>query len=130
MLQHWVTNRVSPTQYLSPPFYRLHRNDRINGDFLIDLCPLHSKFTVKTRQLTQKLELISGVKVTLEPCCKVGKTGGCIPNSAPCANRNDYSYFDLYHPSERSNLHGSLKAYNSTEPLDVYPMNLQKLALL
>ncbi|XP_074359269.1 GDSL esterase/lipase At1g29670-like [Apium graveolens] len=71
-----------------------------------------------------------GVKVTKQPCCKVGDAGSCIPNSPPCANRNDYSYFDLYHPTEKAHLHGILKAYNSTKPQDVYPMNLSKLALL
>lgn len=68
--------------------------------------------------------------MTEQPCCKVGDAGSCIPNSPPCNNRNDYSYFDIYHPTEKANLHGILKAYNSTEPLDVYPMNLSKLARL
>lgn len=96
----------------------------------IDFWPLQSRFTIRTRRLICKSTLISGVKVTEQPCCKVGDAGSCIPNSPPCANRNDYSYFDIYHPTEKANLHGILKAYNSTEPRDVYPMNLSKLASL
>lgn len=127
-LGNW--NRVSSPRCFTLFFRRLHINDRIDEKISIDFRPLQSRFTIGTRQLICKFIIISGVKVTEKPCCKVGKAGSCIPNSPPCANRNDYSYFDIYHPSEIANLHGILKAYNSTDPLDVYPMSISKLAAL
>ncbi|KAI4302193.1 hypothetical protein MLD38_037973 [Melastoma candidum] len=38
-----------------------------------------------------------GSKFTYEPCCKINEFGGCIKDSEPCKNRDDYLHFDAAH---------------------------------
>ncbi|KAI4339395.1 hypothetical protein MLD38_024345 [Melastoma candidum] len=38
-----------------------------------------------------------GSKFTYEPCCEINEFGGCIKDSEPCKNRDDYLHFDAAH---------------------------------
>ncbi|WRX25956.1 GDSL lipase/esterase - like 10 [Theobroma cacao] len=47
-------------------------------------------------------KLCTNYKIT--GCCEVVKeTGQCVPNTAPCRNRNLFIFFDSFHPSEAAN---------------------------
>lgn len=48
----------------------------------------------------------AGFKVSNTSCCKVeAKLGGlCLPNSKLCENRNDYVFWDAFHPSDAANV--------------------------
>ncbi|KAI4339424.1 hypothetical protein MLD38_024371 [Melastoma candidum] len=41
-----------------------------------------------------------GSKFIDEPCCKINEFGGCIKDSEPCKDRDDYVYFDAGHPTQ------------------------------
>ncbi|KAI4339389.1 hypothetical protein MLD38_024340 [Melastoma candidum] len=41
-----------------------------------------------------------GSKFIDEPCCKINEFGGCIKDSEPCKNRDDYMYFDAGRPTQ------------------------------
>ncbi|KAL8150738.1 hypothetical protein V2J09_020546 [Rumex salicifolius] len=47
-----------------------------------------------------------GFKVSTQPCCNVNTSIGglCLPNSNLCSDRNDYVFFDAFHPTEAANL--------------------------
>lgn len=74
---------------------------------------------------------MSGIKVKDRPCCKVVPVKGtCAPNLDPCKNRNEYGFWDLYHPTEKSLYPGALRAYKAKEPMDTYPMDISHLVQL
>lgn len=65
-------------------------------------------------------------------CCGVGRNNGqitCLPLQTPCADRTSYLFWDAFHPTEVANVIYAKKAYNSSSPSDVYPMNLRQLAM-
>ncbi|GAV89065.1 Lipase_GDSL domain-containing protein, partial [Cephalotus follicularis] len=39
-------------------------------------------------------------KFTIKGCCKVNNVGQCIPDKAPCKNRNTHLFWDSFHPTE------------------------------
>ncbi|CAK9182033.1 unnamed protein product [Ilex paraguariensis] len=54
------------------------------------------------------------------PCCNVSTTmgkGQCIPQQVPCSNRDEYIYFDGYHPTEAANILIATIAYNAMSGL-------------
>ncbi|WOG86539.1 hypothetical protein DCAR_0205750 [Daucus carota subsp. sativus] len=72
-----------------------------------------------------------GVKVGDRPCCTtVAVPGTCIRGMPPCPNRDEYSFFDSYHPTEKAVLPGAKRAFQAQEPQDVYPMDISRLAQL
>ncbi|XP_020106813.1 GDSL esterase/lipase At1g33811-like [Ananas comosus] len=73
-----------------------------------------------------------GFDVIDKGCCGVGRNNGqitCLPLQMPCEDRSKYLFWDAFHPTEDANVINAKKAYNSTSPSDVYPMNIQQLAL-
>ncbi|XP_057441997.1 GDSL esterase/lipase At5g37690 isoform X2 [Lotus japonicus] len=46
-----------------------------------------------------------GFKVSNTSCCNADKSIGglCLPNSKLCSNRNDYVFWDAFHPSDAAN---------------------------
>ncbi|KAJ8458621.1 hypothetical protein OPV22_031547 [Ensete ventricosum] len=72
-----------------------------------------------------------GVSVTTSACCGVGRNNGqitCLPYQAPCANRNEYLYFDAFHPTEAANIVIGKRSYSARSPSDAYPMDIRRLA--
>lgn len=51
------------------------------------------------------IHCLSGFKVSNTSCCNVDTSLGglCLPNSKMCTNRNDYVFWDAFHPSDAAN---------------------------
>ncbi|XP_027351595.1 GDSL esterase/lipase At1g29670-like isoform X2 [Abrus precatorius] len=61
-------------------------------------------------------------------CCLSGSSGGCIPDQRPCNNRNEYVFWDEFHPTEAWNKLIATISYNSTSnPAFTYPMDIMHL---
>lgn len=73
-----------------------------------------------------------GFRVTNRGCCGIGRNGGqvtCLPFQTPCPNRDEYVFWDAFHPTSKVNIIVGRMAFNGG--LDVvYPMNIQQLAAL
>ncbi|KAM3323943.1 GDSL esterase/lipase [Capsicum chacoense] len=64
-------------------------------------------------------------------CCGVGRNRGqitCLPFQTPCSNREQYIFWDAFHPTEAVNVLFGRKAFTGG-PDVVYPMNIQQLAM-
>ena len=74
---------------------------------------------------------VAGFNVINAGCCGIGRNQGqitCLPLQVPCANRNQYLFWDAFHPTEAANAFLAQSAY-SGPPNDVYPINVQQMAL-
>ncbi|WOG85038.1 hypothetical protein DCAR_0104224 [Daucus carota subsp. sativus] len=74
-----------------------------------------------------------GFKDTTDGCCGVGKNHGlftCLPGIASCPNRNEFLFWDAYHPTEATNIIGSKRSYMKEKPDDVYPHDIHTLITL
>ncbi|XP_009793810.1 GDSL esterase/lipase At1g71691-like [Nicotiana tabacum] len=63
-------------------------------------------------------------------CCGVGRNRGqitCLPFQTPCQNREQFIFWDAFHPTEAVNILFGRKAFNGG-PDVVYPINIQQLA--
>ncbi|KAG8086115.1 hypothetical protein GUJ93_ZPchr0010g9464 [Zizania palustris] len=72
-----------------------------------------------------------GLKVTNQGCCGVGRNNGqvtCLPFQTPCANRNEYLFWDAFHPTEAANVLVGQRTYSARLPSDVHPVDLRTLA--
>ncbi|KAI5000388.1 hypothetical protein ZWY2020_004977 [Hordeum vulgare] len=75
----------------------------------------------------------NGLTVLNKGCCGVGRNNGqvtCLPFQTPCANRNEYLFWDAFHPTEAANILVGRRAYSAADPSDVHPVDLQTLARL
>ncbi|KAI8535614.1 hypothetical protein RHMOL_Rhmol10G0187800 [Rhododendron molle] len=73
-----------------------------------------------------------GFKVIDRGCCGVGRNEGqvtCLPFSIPCRERNQYMFWDAFHPTQAVHQILAQRAYTGP-PSDCYPINLQQMALL
>ncbi|KAL5550827.1 hypothetical protein UlMin_001003 [Ulmus minor] len=73
-----------------------------------------------------------GFRVIDTSCCGVGRNRGqitCLPFQVPCENRNEYLFWDAFHPTEAANAILAWRAYLGP-PSDCYPINLQQMAQL
>ncbi|XP_027356515.1 GDSL esterase/lipase At1g71250 [Abrus precatorius] len=63
-------------------------------------------------------------------CCGIGRNQGqitCLPFMIPCANRNQYVFWDAFHPTQSAIYVFAWRAVHG--PLnDCYPVNLQQMA--
>ena len=76
---------------------------------------------------------ISGFKVTNAGCCGVGRNNGqitCLPLQTPCQNRDEYLFWDAFHPSEAANVIIGSRSYSAQSPTDAYPIDIRNLAQL
>ncbi|KAL3520126.1 hypothetical protein ACH5RR_018275, partial [Cinchona calisaya] len=68
------------------------------------------------------------------PCCNVSVSvadGQCMPGQVPCSNRNQYYFWDDFHPTEIVNQAFSRSAYVALSPLlDAYPFAIDSPAEL
>nr|GMD63810.1 GDSL esterase/lipase At1g71691-like [Ipomoea batatas] len=71
-----------------------------------------------------------GFSVVDRGCCGVGKMNGeitCVPLETPCPNREEYVFWDAYHPTSAVNVLVGKMAFSGGPDL-VYPINIQQLA--
>ncbi|PWA73953.1 SGNH hydrolase-type esterase domain-containing protein [Artemisia annua] len=71
-----------------------------------------------------------GFRVLDRGCCGIGRNRGqitCLPFQTPCRNRNEYVFWDAFHPTEVVNVLMGRKAFSGT-PDVVHPINIQQLA--
>lgn len=79
------------------------------------------------------LLFLSGFRVTNAGCCGVGRNNGqitCLPLQTPCANRNEYLFWDAFHPTEAGNTVVAKRSYNAVRSSDAYPVDIRSLAAL
>ncbi|KAH9611975.1 hypothetical protein KSS87_007137 [Heliosperma pusillum] len=73
-----------------------------------------------------------GFKVIDRGCCGIGRNQGqitCLPLQTPCTDRDEYVFWDAFHPTSKVNVILGQSAFNGG--LDVvYPMNIRQLASL
>lgn len=76
--------------------------------------------------------IFTGFSVIDRGCCGLGKNKGevtCLPFQTPCPNRDEYLFWDAYHPTSAVNLLLGSMAF-SRGPNYSYPMNIEQLARL
>ncbi|KAI5447606.1 hypothetical protein KIW84_015170 [Lathyrus oleraceus] len=66
-------------------------------------------------------------KVSNAACCRLIFNSMCAPNETPCENRDEYVFWDGFHPTSAANELMALRSYNSSNPQFIYPMNVQQL---
>uniref|UniRef100_A0A7N0UAE8 GDSL esterase/lipase n=1 Tax=Kalanchoe fedtschenkoi TaxID=63787 RepID=A0A7N0UAE8_KALFE len=73
-----------------------------------------------------------GFSVADRGCCGIGKNRGqitCLPFQTPCPNRNEYVFWDAFHPTEAVNVIMGRRAFNGDQTM-AYPLNIQQLATI
>ncbi|XP_010273431.1 PREDICTED: GDSL esterase/lipase At4g18970-like [Nelumbo nucifera] len=74
-----------------------------------------------------------GFTVTNTGCCGVGRNNGqitCLPLQTPCQNRNQYLFWDAFHPTEAANVIVGKRSYRAQSSSDAYPVDIERLARL
>uniref|UniRef100_A0A5B7AP81 GDSL esterase/lipase n=2 Tax=Davidia involucrata TaxID=16924 RepID=A0A5B7AP81_DAVIN len=74
-----------------------------------------------------------GFTVTNAGCCGVGRNNGqitCLPLQTPCQNRNEYLFWDAFHPGEAANVIIGRRSYSAESSSDAYPIDIRRLAQL
>ncbi|OWM73011.1 GDSL esterase/lipase At5g45670-like [Punica granatum] len=72
-----------------------------------------------------------GFRVTNAGCCGVGRNNGqitCLPLQTPCENREQYLFWDAFHPTEAANVVVGRRSYSAESPSDAYPIDIRRLA--
>lgn len=75
----------------------------------------------------------AGFRVTNAGCCGVGRNNGqitCLPLQNPCPNRDEYLFWDAYHPGEAANTIVARRSYSAESSSDAYPYDISRLAQL
>ncbi|CAN8235515.1 unnamed protein product [Cochlearia groenlandica] len=65
-------------------------------------------------------------------CCGIGRNRGqitCLPFETPCPNRDQYLFWDAFHPTEKVNLIMAKKAFAGDRTV-AFPINIQELVSL
>ncbi|XP_050378414.1 GDSL esterase/lipase At1g71250-like [Argentina anserina] len=73
-----------------------------------------------------------GLSVIDRACCGIGRNQGqitCLPFAVPCSNRNQYMFWDAFHPTEAANAVLAWRAFNGPTSYS-YPINVQQLSLI
>ncbi|XP_050215571.1 GDSL esterase/lipase At1g71691-like [Mercurialis annua] len=73
-----------------------------------------------------------GFSVINRGCCGIGRNRGqvtCLPFQTPCPNREQYIFWDAFHPTEAVNILMGKKAFNGDTSI-AYPINIEQLANL
>ncbi|XP_077216254.1 GDSL esterase/lipase 7-like isoform X1 [Tasmannia lanceolata] len=68
-----------------------------------------------------------GFTDTRDACCILGGNGTtlCIPNQPPCENRNQYVYWDAFHPTQAVDIIAAMRCFNQSTLCS--PINIQQL---
>ncbi|KAE8022306.1 hypothetical protein FH972_008116 [Carpinus fangiana] len=73
-----------------------------------------------------------GFSVVNRGCCGIGRNRGqitCLPFQTPCTNRDEYIFWDAFHPTEKVNIIMARKAFSGDQSF-ISPMNIEQLANL
>ncbi|KAK1300200.1 GDSL esterase/lipase [Acorus calamus] len=73
-----------------------------------------------------------GFSVADRGCCGIGRNRGqitCLPFQTPCPNRDQYVFWDAFHPTAKVNVIMARRAFDGDASI-VYPMNIKQLASL
>ncbi|KAG5013842.1 GDSL esterase/lipase At1g71250 [Glycine max] len=65
-------------------------------------------------------------------CCGIGRNRGqltCLPLQFPCTSRNQYVFWDAFHPTESATYVFAWRVVNGA-PDDSYPINMQQMATI
>lgn len=79
-----------------------------------------------------RFEIDAGFSVVDRGCCGIGRNRGqitCLPFQTPCPDRDQYVFWDAFHPTEAVNILMGRKAFDGDLSV-VYPMNIEQLASL
>lgn len=71
-----------------------------------------------------------GFSVIDRGCCGIGRNRGqisCLPLQAPCARRDQYVFWDAFHPTEAVNILLARNCFSGNTNV-AFPMNIQQLA--
>ncbi|KAJ6673825.1 FINGER PROTEIN putative-RELATED [Salix viminalis] len=68
-----------------------------------------------------------GFKVFNSSCCQVNNVGLCNPSSIACPNRNEFIFWDSFHPTEAMNKITAERAFHAADPSDAYPFGISQL---
>lgn len=71
-----------------------------------------------------------GFSVIDRGCCGIGRNQGqitCLPFAIPCMARDQYVFWDAFHPSHAANKIIARRAY-AGPPSDCYPINVKQMA--
>ncbi|KAL9686930.1 hypothetical protein QQ045_031324 [Rhodiola kirilowii] len=72
-----------------------------------------------------------GFSVVNTGCCGVGRNNGqitCLPGQMPCQNRDQYLFWDAFHPTEAANIVVGRRSYSAEASSDAYPIDIRRLA--
>ncbi|KAG8385374.1 hypothetical protein BUALT_Bualt03G0036400 [Buddleja alternifolia] len=74
-----------------------------------------------------------GFRVTNAGCCGVGRNNGqitCLPFQPACQNRDEYLFWDAFHPTEAANIVVGRRSYSAQKASDAHPFDIRRLAQL
>ncbi|KAL1555935.1 GDSL esterase/lipase-like protein [Salvia divinorum] len=74
-----------------------------------------------------------GFRVTNAGCCGVGRNNGqitCLPLQPSCQNRDEYLFWDAFHPTQAANVVVGRRAYRAEKGSDAHPIDISRLAQL
>ncbi|KAL7129794.1 hypothetical protein ABFS83_13G091600 [Erythranthe nasuta] len=74
-----------------------------------------------------------GFRVSNAGCCGVGRNNGqitCLPFQNSCQNRDEYVFWDAFHPTEAANIIVGRRAYSAEKASDAHPFDIRRLAQL
>ncbi|XP_073037421.1 GDSL esterase/lipase At1g29670-like [Primulina eburnea] len=87
-----------------------------------------AKFTyINITSISLGIFSLPGITVSNYSCCEVG-IALCEPYQVPCSRRNQYIFFDDYHPTQVVNQYTAARIYNALLPSDAYPFDIHQLA--
>ncbi|XP_058771401.1 GDSL esterase/lipase At1g29670-like [Vicia villosa] len=123
------TNGVCVDEENAPPFIfngeLKSLVDHLNNKFSAD-----SKFIFINSTFESDGQNSGGFVVSNAPCCPLRLTGGCIPDERPCNKRNEYVFWDEFHPTEAWNLLTARRSYNSLNSGFTFPLDIKQLVEL
>ncbi|PKI69063.1 GDSL esterase/lipase At1g29670-like [Punica granatum] len=100
--------------------------DRLNKDYS------DAKF-VYVDDFSNMQELLDRPSSYDQGCCSIGKNHGfstCVPHLTPCKNRDQYVFWDAYHPTEAAYQVLVKKLFGKNARSYTYPVTILQLAEL